>query len=34
MSVASMNEPLAFGVLRKTAGGGRSTSYELNKPIK
>ena len=30
MSVANMNAPLALGVLRKAAGGGRSTSYELN----
>jgi Fic family protein len=31
-ALRDINELLAHGVLRKSAAGGRSTSYELNKP--
>ena len=32
-ALRDINELLALGVLRKSAAGGRSTSYELNDPI-
>jgi len=30
-ALREINELLVLGVLRKTAGGGRSTAYELNR---
>jgi Fic family protein len=32
-ALRDINELLALGVLRKSAAGGRSTSYELTDPI-
>lgn len=32
MALRDVNELMTRGVLRKMAGGGRSTGYELNEP--